>query len=244
LTQYCFLRNSDAETVMTILERPAIKPSASARTKTAAPVRRNPERTRARILQAAMAEFSQKGLDGARVDEIARRSRSNKRMIYHYFGNKEDLFLAVLERAYDDIRRAEAALHLDGLDPETAMRRLNEFSFDYSVKNPHFIHLLNGENLYRARHLRRSRRIMELNSPIIAMLRRILERGQREGVFRKDVDPLQLYISIAALGYFYLSNNHTLSAVFGRDLADPHEIHARRNHNVAVIIGFLKQGGG
>src|ERR1700728_1346564 len=216
---------------MSILERPHPTPLASTQEK-GMTVRRNPQRTRERILQAAITEFSQKGLDGARVDEIARRSRANKRLIYHYFGNKEELFLAVLERAYDDIRQAEASLDLDGLDPETAMRRLTEFSFDHSAHNPHFIHLLNCENLYGARHLRESAHILKMNSPIIEALRRILARGQREGTFRKDVDPLQLYISIAALGYFYLSNNHTLSVVFGRNLADRREVRTRREHNV------------
>ena len=184
---------------MSILERPRVRPSAPAQKKKV-PIRRDPARTRERILQAAIGEFSEKGLDGARVDEIARRSRANKRLIYHYFGNKEELFLAVLEHAYDDIRLAEASLNLDGLDPETAMRRLTEFSFDYSASNPHFIHLVNCENLYGARHLQQSKRILKLNSPVIEMLRRILDRGQREGVFRSDVDPLQLYVSIAALG--------------------------------------------
>jgi TetR/AcrR family transcriptional regulator len=225
---------------MSILERPRTRPSAPAQ-KRDTPVRRDPAGTRERILQAAIGEFSHKGLDGARVDEIAQRSRANKRLIYHYFGNKEELFLAVLERAYDDIRQAEASLHLDGLDPETAIRRLTEFSFDYSASNPHFIHLLNCENLYGARHLRESKRVLQLNSPIIDALRRILDRGQREGLFRKDVDPVQLYVSIAALGYFYLSNNPTLSVVFGRNLAGLREIRTRREHNVAVILGFLIQ---
>jgi AcrR family transcriptional regulator len=225
---------------MSILERPRARPSAPAQ-KRDTPVRRDPARTRERILQAAIGEFSHKGLDGARVDEIAQHSRANKRLIYHYFGNKEELFLAVLERAYDDVRQAEASLHLDGLDPETAIRRLTEFSFDYSASNPHFIHLLNCENLYGARHLRESKRILQLNSPIIDALRRILDRGQRKGLFRKDVDPVQLYVSIAALGYFYLSNNPTLSVVFGRNLAGSREIRTRREHNVAVILGFLTQ---
>ena len=233
----------DAGAAMSILERPRVRPSAPAQKKNV-PIRRDPARTRERILQAAIGEFSEKGLDGARVDEIARRSRANKRLIYHYFGNKAELFLAVLEHAYDDIRRAEASLNLDGLDPETAMRRLTEFSFDYSASNPHFIHLVNCENLYGARHLQQSKRILKLNSPVIEMLRRILDRGQREGVFRRDVDPLQLYVSIAALGYFYLSNNPTLSVVFGRDLAGAREVRARREHNVAVVLGFLKQRSG
>jgi TetR/AcrR family transcriptional regulator len=205
------------------------------------PVRRNPERTRKRILQAAIGEFSSKGLDGARIDEIARCSRANKRLIYHYFGNKKELFLAVLEHAYDNIRHAETSLRLEGLDPETAIRRLTEFSFDYLLKNPDFIHLLNCENLHGGRHLRGSKRIRELNSPIINVLQQILKSGQSRGIFRSQVDALQLYVSIAALGYFYLSNIHTLSAVFGRDIADAREIEARRKHNVAVILGFLKQ---
>ena len=199
-----------------------------------------PERTREEILQAAMAEFSDKGLGGARVDVIARRAAANKRMIYHYFRSKEALFLAVLERTYDDIRRDEAALNLEELDPVSGMRRLIEFSFGYFTDHPHFIRLLNSENLHGARHLKKSARIREMNSPLIEMIRRILRRGQKAGAFRTRIDPVQLYISIAALGYFYFANIHTLSTVFGRDLSSPKLIHERRRHAVDMVLGYLR----
>ncbi len=206
-----------------------------------APVRRQPERTREQILRAAVVEFAEKGLGGARVDQIANRAGANKRMLYHYFGNKQDLFLAVLERIYDDIRHAEAELHLEELDPETAMRRLVAFSFDYCRGNPHFIHLLNSENLHGARHLKQSSRIREMHSPLIALIDRIFERGATAGLFRKGIDPVQLYISIAALGFFYFSNIHTLSTVFGRDLSKPAAIERRRRHAEDVILGYLQR---
>ena len=201
---------------------------------------RMPERTREEILQAAIAEFSDKGLGGARVDVIARRAAANKRMIYHYFRSKEALFLAVLERTYDDIRRDEAALKLEQLDPISGMRRLVEFSFGYFTDHPHFIRLLNSENLHGARHLKRSQRIREMNSPLIEMIRRILLRGQKEGAFRARIDPIQLYISIAALGYFYFANIHTLSTVFGRDLSSPRLVQERRRHAVEMVLGYLR----
>jgi AcrR family transcriptional regulator len=202
--------------------------------------RRAPERTREQILQAAIVEFSDKGLGGARVDSIAERAGANKRMLYHYFGNKDALFLAVLERIYDDIRHAEAELHLEALDPVSAMRKLVEFSFGYFIDHPHFIRLLNTENLHGARHLKSSARIREMNSPLVAMIREILRRGQQAGVFRRRVDPVQLYISIAALGYFYFANVHTLSAAFGRDLTESKPIAERRRHAADMVLGYLR----
>jgi AcrR family transcriptional regulator len=202
--------------------------------------RRAPERTREQILQAAIGEFSRAGLDGARVDTIARRAGANKRMLYHYFGSKDDLFLAVLERIYDDIRHAETALHLEALDPAAAMRRLVEFSFAYFIDHPHFIPLLNSENLQAAQHLKRSRRVRRMHSPFVAMIEGILARGQGAGVFRAGVDPVQLYISIAGLGYFYFSNMHTLSAIFARDLAAPRRLAERKRHAVEVVLGYLR----
>src|SRR5438093_3910926 len=201
---------------------------------------RMPERTREEILQAATVEFSEKGLGGARIEQIARRASANKRMIYHYFHSKEALFLAVLERTYDDIRRDEAALNLEKLDPIAGMRRLVEFSFGYFTDHPHFIRLLNSENLHGARHLKKSSRIREMNSPLVAMIRRMLERGWKSGVFRARIDPVQLYISIAALGYFYFANIHTLSTVFGRDLSSPKLIQQRRQHAVDMVLGYLR----
>ncbi len=204
-------------------------------------VRRDPERTRARILEAARIEFARRGLGGARIDQITARADSNKRMIYYYFGNKEALFLAALESAYADIREAEQSLKLIDLAPAEGMRRLVQFTWEYYLAHPEFITLLNSENLHRARHLRKSNQIRALHSPLVAMLERLLARGQRAGVFRRGVDPVQLYISIAALGYFYLSNNHTLSTIFGQDLMRPQALRQRLAHMTALVLGYLSK---
>ncbi|HET9734394.1 MAG TPA: TetR/AcrR family transcriptional regulator [Burkholderiales bacterium] len=201
--------------------------------------RRNPARNQERILKAATEEFARYGLGGARVDRIAARAGANKRMLYYYYGNKEDLFLAVLEARYAHIRRAELGLHLQDLDPVQGMRRMVEFTWDYYLKHPAFLTLLNSENLHRARHLKRSRDIAAMHSPLIALLRDLLLRGERAGQFRKGVDPVQLYISIAALGYFYLSNRHTLSTIFERDLLAPKSKAERLKHMTELVLGYL-----
>jgi AcrR family transcriptional regulator len=201
---------------------------------------RDPERTRARILDAATEEFSMRGLAGARVDAIAQRAGANKRMLYHYFGNKEGLFLAVMENVYDHIRAREEALRLDDLEPELAMRRFVRFTFRYFVGNPHFIPLLNSENLHRARHIRRSPRVKSINSPVVSALDGVLRRGRKAGLFRAAVDPVQLYLSIAGVCYFYFSNVHTLSTIFDRDLLSPPALAARERHVVSVILGYLR----
>jgi AcrR family transcriptional regulator len=204
---------------------------------------RDSDRTRAAILAAATQEFARHGLGGARVDRIAARARTNKRMLYYYFGGKDDLFLAVLEGAYARIRSAEKSLSLLDVPPEEGVRRLVRFTWRYYLDNPEFLTLLNSENLHRAQHLRRSREVQAMNSPLIDTLGQVLRRGRRSGAFRAGVDPLQLYISIAALSYFYLGNSHTLSAVFGRDLADPAARDERLAHMVDVIMGYLSARG-
>jgi AcrR family transcriptional regulator len=202
--------------------------------------KRNPARTREAILQAALAEFAAHGLGGGRVDEIARRSRMNKRMIYHYFGSKEGLYLAALERTYAELRSAEQALHLEHVDPVTAMRRLVRMSFRFFEEHPHFISMLNTENLHDARILQTSPHIREMHSPLVAMIEDILARGRKAGVMRGDVDPVQLYVSIASLGYFYFSNNATLSTVFGRDLRSAEAMDQREAHVVEMVLAFLE----
>lgn len=179
---------------------------------------RDAVRTQAAILAAATQEFARHGLGGARVDRIAARAGTNKRMLYYYFGAKADLFLAVLERAYEHIRGEEQQLHLTDLPPARAVEALVAFTWHYFLAHPEFMRLLNDENLHHARHLKRSRKIRAMHSPLVAMLSEVLARGARAGLFRRGVDPVQLYVSIAALGYFYLSNHHTLSTIFGRDL--------------------------
>ena len=213
----------------------AIAPDAAA-----SKARRDPERTREQILLAAMSEFSTKGLGGARIDVIAARAGANKRMIYHYFGNKDDLFLAVLERAYESIRRLESELRLEEFDALEAMRRLVAFTFDYFVNNQHFISLLNSENLHEARHIRRSSKATSINHPLIETIDRLLQRGRADGHFRASVDPVQLYISIAGLCYFYFSNVHTLSTIFARDLMADEALQERQQHVTEVILGYLR----
>jgi AcrR family transcriptional regulator len=204
-----------------------------------APKGRDPERTRARILEAATREFARLGLGGARVDRIAERADANKRMLYYYFGDKEGLFRAVMEHTYERIRRAEQELHLLDVPPLEGVLLLVEFTWRYYLAHPEFLTLLNSENLHRARHLKKSREIRTLNSPVIATLSEILRRGEADGTVRAGVDALQLYISIAALCYFFLSNNHTLSAVFDRDLATPAAREERLDHMRQVIAGYL-----
>jgi AcrR family transcriptional regulator len=201
---------------------------------------RDPERTRRSILDAATAEFAAHGYGGASVNAVAERAGINKRMLYHYFGNKEDLFLVVLEEAYADIRHSERQLSLGDLEPREAMRRLVDFTWRYYLDKPAFISLLNTENLYRAQHLRRSRNIRSLHSPLVDTLGDLLRRGEADGVFRAGVDPVQLYISIASLGFFYLSNAYTLSTIFGRDLRAEPALEERGGHIVEVILGFLR----
>ena len=202
--------------------------------------RRDPQRTREAILVAAQHEFAAKGLSGGRVDAIARRARANKRMIYHYFGNKEGLYLAALERVYEDLRGTEKTLYLAHLAPEAAIQRLVEFTFDYSRRHPELISLINNENLHGARHLRKSKKVRELHSPFVRLIEDILQRGVAQGVFRPDLDPVDLYITIAAVGYFYLSNNPTLSTIFGRDLGSAAACRRRKKHNVEFILNAMR----
>ena len=203
--------------------------------------RRDPVKNRERILGAALAEFSRHGLGGARVDRIAARARANKRMLYYYFGSKDDLFLAVLEASYAQIRSAERALDLEHLDPRAALERLVGFTWEYLLAHPEFTALLNSENLHKGRHVARSRRVRELHSPLVEMLRGILKRGAQRGLFRRGVDPAQLYISIAGEGYFYLSNRYTLSRIFGRDLMTKAALATRARHNRRMILDAVRR---
>lgn len=201
------------------------------------------EQLRDRILEAATAEFARVGLGGARVERIAAQAGVNVAMLYYYFRSKDDLFLAVLERAYATIREAEKALELDRGAPEEAMRRLVRFTWGYYFSHPEFITLLNSENLHQGRHLERSASVSKRHAPFLEMIGRLLERGARAGVFRDDVDPLQFYISIAGMGYFYLSNRYTLSAIFERNLMTRERCDARLAHIMEVVLGYLRPVG-
>jgi AcrR family transcriptional regulator len=200
---------------------------------------RDPERTRQKILDAATEEFARHGLGGARVDRIAARAGANKRMLYYYFRDKDNLFLAALEGRYGHIRAAERSLDLEHLEPRRALKRLVEFTWDYFLEHPEFMTLLNSENLHKGRHVRRSRSVPEMHTPLVETLRGVLRRGEREGVFRKGIDPVQLYISIAGEGYFYLSNRYTLSQIFGRDLMARKALTARARHNAGMILNAV-----
>lgn len=202
--------------------------------------RRDPERARLAILDAATSEFADHGFAGARVDRVAAGAGLNKAMLYHYFGDKEALYVAVLERAYAGIREAEGRLELSDAAPVDAVRRLVEFTWDYFVAHPEFLSLLNTENLMRAAYVKRSETVAELQSPLVETLGVVLERGETAGVFRAGVDPAQLYWSIAGLGYFYLSNRHTLAVSFDRNLSAPAALDERRTHVVEVILGYLR----
>jgi TetR/AcrR family transcriptional regulator len=206
----------------------------------ATPQRRDPAATRKKLLAAARREFAGKGLAGARVDEIAERAGVNKQLVYHYFGDKDALYLAVLEWVYEEIRTQERKLNLAGLPPEQAIRKLIESSFDHLALHPDFILMLNDENRGGARHLRGSRKIEAMHSPLVSMVSTILRQGVQAKTFRKGINPVHLYISIAGLSYFFFSNTPTLSAIFGKDLTTAAAKRARRSHVVDLVMQSLR----
>ena len=205
------------------------------------PRARDADRSQKDILRGALAEFAEHGLGGARMDRIAERAAVNKRLIYYYFENKESLFLAVLEGAYENIRGEETQLNLTQFEPTEAIRRLISFTWNYYLAHPEFLTLLNSENLHRARHLKTSAKVRSMHSPLVATLADVLARGHRTGEFRAGVDPVQLYISIAGLSYFYLGNSHTLSTIFDRDLLGAKARVERLSHMTALVLGYLVQ---
>jgi AcrR family transcriptional regulator len=214
-------------------QKPRTRPGSRSR-------KNDPERTRSDILAVATEEFATHGLSGARVDEIALRTKTSKRMIYYYFGSKEGLYLAVLEKAYSDIRAIESGLHLEDMAPEAAVRRLVEFTFDYQDKNPDFIRLVSIENIHQAEHVARSASIRSLNLSIVETIRAILQRGREQGVFRAEVDPVDLHLLISAFCFFRVSNRHTFGAIFGRDLTAP-ELRERHKRMIAdAVVRYLK----
>jgi AcrR family transcriptional regulator len=164
----------------------------------------------------------------------------NKRMLYHYFGNKDDLFCAVLEANYAHKRDSERALALEQEEPVEAIRKLIALTWDYYLKHPEFLTLLNSANLHQAVHIKKSREIRKMHTPFVSMIKSVLDKGASQKVFKKDVDPAQLYITIAGLSYFYLSNQYTLSAIFGRNLLAPSARKERLAHMTDVVLSYLK----
>ncbi|MGY8525094.1 TetR/AcrR family transcriptional regulator [Paracidovorax citrulli] len=201
--------------------------------------KRDPEGTRRRILDAATEEFAKGGLAGARVDQIARRAETNERMLYYYYGSKEGLFLAVLERQYARFRADEARLQIEDEDPVVAVRTLARFVWDWYYEHPDFIRLVNSENLHEARHLKKSSQLHQLVNPVVDVLAEIIRRGQRKGVFRHGIDVSQLYLTISALGYYVLSNRYTISAVLGRDVASEEEHERLAQLHGDMLLSYL-----
>ncbi len=200
---------------------------------------RDAEATRARILAAAKKEFATSGLGGARVDVIADQAKANKRMIYHYFGSKEGLFQTVVEDAYIDFRSAEQALQLDHLDPKAALEKMVRFIWGYFLKNPEFITLVNSENLHRAKHLKASEAVKIYNRRYVDGMAGLLDRGVQAGVFRTGIDPVQLNITIAAIGYYYLTNRFTGSIVFERDFMAKDALEERLLFNIDTVLRLV-----
>ena len=196
----------------------------------------DPEGTRRNIVEVATREFAQKGYSGARVDAIANRTRTSKRMIYYYFGSKEGLYLTVLEEAYSGIRRAEATLDLEKLPPEAALRTIVGFTFDYYNKHPEFVRLVMNENIMDGAHMARSKTISKLNVTVIDAMRRIVSRGQKQRLFRRDIDPIELHMSISALGIFNVANRATFSTIFKRDMTTPKALAKRREEVVEIVL--------
>ena len=201
---------------------------------------RDADATKARILAAAKSEFARAGLAGARVDEIAEKADANKRMIYHYFGSKDELFRVVVEDAYLDIREAEQDLKLDDLSARDALETLVRFTWDYYLENPEFIRLVNSANLHKGRHLEGSEKLRTASRKYVGTVQEILERGAAEGTFRKGVDPVQLNITIAAIGYYYLTNHFTGEVLYERDFMTPEALKDRLDFNIATIMRIVE----
>ena len=200
----------------------------------------DPERTKANILEVAASEFGEKGLAGARIDEIAALTKTSKRMIYYYFGSKEGLYLAVLEESYKRVRDIEAELHLQDLEPEQALRRLVAFTFDHHLNHENYIRLVMNENINRGQFLAQSQRIQELNVPAIAAIRNLYQRGVKSGVFRRGLDPVDIHASISALSFFNVSNRHTFGLIFKLDTQSRDYIAQRRDMVIEMIARYLR----
>ena len=223
----------------------AVSAKPSAPRASSPPVRTNdPERTMAGILKVANAEFSEKGLAGARIDEIAAATQTSKRMIYYYFGSKESLYLAVLEDSYRRIRAIEAQLHLEDLPPEDALRRLVGFTFDHHHGNEPYIRLVMSENMQRGEFLKQSKIIQQLNVPAIDAIRKLYERGVAQGVFRTQLDPVDIHKSISALTFFNVSNQHTFGVIFKRDTQTTNALTARRDSIIEMVVRFVRKESG
>jgi AcrR family transcriptional regulator len=205
-----------------------------------APQKRNADATRTKILRAALSEFSERGLPAASTDDIAERCGVNKRMIYYYFGSKDGLYLAALESVYEELVALEKAIEIEHLDPPAAIEAMINLKIDYYVANPHFISFLSMENFYKARHLRKSKKLDMFKSPLTQVIARILERGQRSGQFRHDVEPVDFYVSICGLCIMYFTNQHTLGVIFGRSMTRDANIQRHKRTVIDIVLSYLQ----
>ena len=201
--------------------------------------KRNAAATRQRLLEAALAEFCDKGFGSARTVAIAERANCNIRMLYHYFGSKEGIYLAALELVYARLRKSEEQLDLLHLEPAAGMAALVEFTFDHMISHQEFIGMIGIENIQRGRFLRRSKSVPQGAMPLVKSIETLLRQGQKQGIFRKNVEPIQLYVSILSLSYVHISNKYTLSITFGQNLSDEKWLSARRKHVLEMVMGYL-----
>jgi AcrR family transcriptional regulator len=199
----------------------------------------NPEGVRKNILDVARAEFVEHGLSGARVDQIAAKTTTSKRMIYHYFTDKEGLYLAVLEDAYGRIRALERTLDLDALPPHEALATLAGFTFDYHADNPDFVRLVMVENIHHGRHLARLRKIGEINLSAIDLVRALHARGVADGSFREGLDPVDIHLTISALSFYNVSNRASIQQIFGHDMGQPAARAQRRASVIEAVLRFV-----
>jgi TetR/AcrR family transcriptional regulator len=211
------------------------------RRKTAkSPQIRNADATRAKILKAALAEFSERGLPETSTDEIAERCGVNKRMIYYYFDSKEGLYLAALEAVFEDLVAREREIEIEHLAPSAAIEAMINLKIDYYLENPYFVSFLAMENLYKARHLRKSKKLKMFRTPLTEVITRILKRGQDSGQFRKGIEPVDFYVSMCALCIMCFSNQHTFGVIFGREMMTPANIEMRRRTVIDFVLSYLQ----
>jgi AcrR family transcriptional regulator len=223
---------------------PSVLPESRRRARTAAMRKpKAPEANRARIVRAAIDEFAARGFKGASMDAIAARTDTTRALINYHFGGKEQIYLAVLEHVYSEIRQAEGLLDLDHLEPRAAIRRIVEFTFTYYLEHEGFVRLVVAENQARGRHFRKSKAMRTLNRPIVERLAGVLARGKADGSFRADADPVEVHMIIAALGLFNVTNQYTFAAIFQRDMGTRGDVRRRRELVVEVVLGYLTNKG-
>jgi TetR/AcrR family transcriptional regulator len=202
--------------------------------------KRNADITRAKILQAAISEFGERGFAAASTDDMAERCGVNKRMIYYYYGSKEGLYLAALESVFENLVTREREIKIEDLDPAVAIETIINLKIDYYLQNPHFVSFLSMENLYKARHLRKSKKLALFRATLTELITRILNRGQHSGQFRTDIEPVDFYVSMCALCIMYFSNQHTLGVIFEREMMTRANLERRRRTVIDFVLGYLR----